>query len=45
MIVVEINNDKGSFCFKTFETKAQAENFCKQLSLECKTLKAIIKNK
>ena len=42
--IVEINNDKGAFCFKTFETKTQAENFCKQLTLNCKTLKATIKN-
>ena len=44
MIVVEINNNKGAFCFKTFETKLQAEYFCKQLPLKCSTLKAFIKN-
>lgn len=42
--IVEINNTKGAFCFKIFDTKQQAENFCKQLTLNYKTLKAIIKN-
>jgi hypothetical protein len=43
MIVVEINNNKGAFCFKTFDTKPQAEKFCKLLPLKCNTLKAFIK--
>jgi hypothetical protein len=44
MVIVEVNNDKGAFCFKKFETKEQAENFCKALPLKCSTLKAFIKN-
>ena len=43
MTVVEINNNKGAFCFKTFNTKEQAEKFCKSLTLNCNTLKAFVK--
>lgn len=43
MTVVEINNSKGAFCFKTFNTKEEAEKFCKLLPLKCNTLKAFVK--
>lgn len=43
MVLVEINNNKGAFCFKTFDTEVQAKNFCKLLHLKCSTLKAFIK--
>jgi len=43
MVLVEINNNKGAFCFKTFDTKVKADNFCKLLPLKCSTLKAFIK--
>lgn len=44
MILVEVNSNSGAFCFKWFETKEQAQHFCKELSKKCNTLKAFIKN-
>ncbi len=43
MVLVEVNNNKGAFCFKTFDTKHQAQKFCELLPLKCSTLKAFIK--
>jgi hypothetical protein len=44
MVLVEINNNKGAFCFKTFKNKLDAEIFCIELPKKCNTLKAFIKN-
>lgn len=43
MILVEINNDKGAFCFKTFYCIEKAKYFCNELPKKCSTLKAFIK--
>ena len=42
MIIVEVNNNKGAFCFKQFKTKIEAQIYCKELPKQCNTLKAFI---
>ena len=45
MTLVEINNDKGAFCFKTFKGHNhlnKAKLFCKTLSKKSTTLSAFV---
>lgn len=46
MTLVEINNTKGAFCFKTFKGKKSVEDaqkFCRILPTKSKSLSAYIK--
>ena len=45
MTLVEINNDKGAFCFKTFSGDNhlnKAKLFCETLTKRCSTLSAFV---
>lgn len=42
MVLVEINNNRGAFHFKTFKTKLDAQRFCIDLPKKCTTLNAFI---
>ena len=45
MVIVEINNNKGAFCFKRFKTKLEAQRFCINLPKKCSSLNAFIVRK